>query len=234
LAELDRLARKASARLRGRVALAERLEAISQELYDAAGFHGNEEDYYDPRNSYLNEVLDRRTGIPITLAIVYIAVAARAGVEVYGVATPGHFIVGASESGQTLFVDPFTRGEVLSPGECRERVASRLGAADVLVDEHFAPASAFDIAARVLRNLKAAYAMRNHWSEALPVQQRLTVLLPDLIDERRDLGLIYLRTGDAPRALDLLQPYAKLCPPEDAQAVAPFIRAAQRLLAERN
>jgi regulator of sirC expression with transglutaminase-like and TPR domain len=104
----------------------------------------------------------------------------------------------------------------------------------VLGDEHFRPASALEIGARVLRNLKAAYVMDNQWVSALPVQQRLALLLPDAPDERRDLGLMYLRTGDPTRALALLEKYLARCSDEQAQAVQPYLRAARRMAAELN
>ena len=173
-----------------------------------AGFRGNQDSYYDPRNSYLNDVLARRLGIPISLAIIYTAVGRRAGLDLYGVGTPGHFVVGCRGSGgETLYVDPFTDAAILDEAACRERIHQVLGQTDVLTDEHFRPATTREIAARVLRNLKAAHAMRDAWPAALPVQLRLTSLLPDVLDERRDLGLIYLRNNDPHRATALLEQY---------------------------
>ncbi len=238
LAELDRLGRLAAKELEqlpGRDdSLEQRLAAISRVLYEAQGFRGNDEEYYDPRNSYLNDVLERRLGIPISLGIVYMAVATRIGLPVDGVCTPGHFVLTSGDDEERWFIDPFTAGEVLSLDACRRRVESRLGEEQVLSDEHFQPAPVLAVAARVLRNLKAAYAMDNRWLELLAVQQRLAVLLPDLPDERRDLGLVYLRTGDGLQALDLLNEHLKNCPPDEAQSLAPYIRSARRMVAERN
>jgi len=238
LAEIDRLgelARRQIAELDAEhCSLAERLQAVSRLLYVAERFAGNEETYYDPRNSYLNEVLSRRTGIPISLAIVYMAVAARAGLHTFGVAAPGHFVVGAREARESWFVDPFNRGEVLDRDECRRRIERLLGESGVLGNEHFRPASALEIGARVLRNLKAAYVMDNQWAAALPVQQRLALLLPEAHDERRDLGLMYLRNGHPIQALKLLQAYLADCSSEQAQAVEPYLHAARRLIAELN
>lgn len=237
LAELDRLGRLAAKELKKHPenrSLESRLASVSRVLYELQGFRGNEEEYYDPRNSYLNDVLDRRLGIPISLGIVYMAVASRVGLSVEGVCTPGHFVLTASDDEERWFIDPFTAGEVLSLDACRQRVESRLGEEQALEDEYFQPAPALAVAARVLRNLKAAYAMQNRWSELLAVQQRLTVLLPDLADERRDLGLVYLRTGEAVRALDLLNEHLKNCPPDEAQSLAPYVRSARRMIAERN
>lgn len=238
LAEIDRLGELARRRIADLdiedASLADRLQALSRLLYEEERFQGNEDAYYDPRNSYLNEVLARRTGIPISLAIVYMAVAARAGVRTFGVAAPGHFVVGAREARECWFIDPFHRGLVLGREECRRRIEQVLGESGVLGDEHFRPASSREIGARVLRNLKAAYVMDSQWALALPVQQRLVLLLADAPDERRDLGLMYLRNGRPMQAISLLEPYLANCSGSQAEAVEPYLRAARRLAAELN
>ncbi|HUY92697.1 MAG TPA: transglutaminase-like domain-containing protein [Pirellulales bacterium] len=238
LSELDRLGERARRRIAASGAscgpLVERLQTMSELLYGEERFQGNEEAYYDPRNSYLNEVLASRKGIPISLAIVYMAVAARAGVHTFGVAAPGHFVVGARESRESWFVDPFHQGLVLDRDACRRRIEEVLGEPGVLGDEHFRPASALEIGARVLRNLKAAYVMENRWAPVLPVQQRLVLLLPEAPDEQRDLGLMYLRNGRPVKALELLNDYLARCSDEQAEAVEPYLRAARRLAAELN
>ncbi|MGD9721012.1 MAG: SirB1 family protein [Pirellulales bacterium] len=212
----------------------DRLSTISRVLYETEGFHGNRDDYYDPRNSYLNEVLARRCGIPISLGLLYMAVAARAGVRMFGVNTPAHFVIGCCDAGQAWYVDPFSGGEIMDRDTCRARVEQMAGKAGVVCESHFRPATPLEIAARVLRNLKAAYAMQDCWPSVLTVQHRLTRLLPQSCDELRDLGLVYLRVGDAGRALSLLEPYAAHCPPEQAEALKPSLQAARRMLAERN
>jgi regulator of sirC expression with transglutaminase-like and TPR domain len=245
-AELDPAAtRRELGRLRGRAraaiealsdhaALAEQLAGISRLLYGQEGFRGNQDDYYDPRNSYLNDVLERRVGIPISLAIVYMTVADGAGLKVFGVGTPGHFMLGAKDSAGTLYIDPFARGEVLSLEDCRQHVQQHTGRLEAMADEEIRPARHLEIAARVLRNLKAAYAMRDQWGQVLPVQQRLALLLPDLSDEQRDLGLVYLRTGRPSEALELFDAYVKVCQADDAETLAPYLRSARRMLAELN
>jgi regulator of sirC expression with transglutaminase-like and TPR domain len=235
MAELDRLGRAASKRLACASRPSERakLVVLSELLFAEEGFRGDRDAYYDPRNSYLNEVLDRRLGIPISLAIVYQAVAARAGVRLFGVGTPGHFLLGSADSQPTLYVDPFS-GDVLDREACRLRIETLLGESGVIADEHFRPAAPLEIGLRVLRNLKAAYVMENQWLAVLPVQQRLAMLSPDKLDERRDLGLIYLRTGQAPRALRLLEEYSRLCDPSQAEELRPYLHKARRMMAELN
>lgn len=212
----------------------ERLAEISRVLYDVEGFHGNREAYYEPQNSYLNEVLKRRCGIPISLGILYMAVAARSGLKTFGVNTPGHFVVGCSYADRVWYVDPFSGGDVLDRRACACRIEQMVGRQGVVCDEHFHPAEPLEIAARVLRNLKAAYAMRDRWQDVLTVQRRLVTLLPCVADERRDLGLVHLRLGQPAKALALLEPYLATCPSEQAEALRPSVVAARRMAAERN
>jgi regulator of sirC expression with transglutaminase-like and TPR domain len=211
-----------------------RLTAISQLLYEVEGFHGNRDAYYEPENSYLNEVLARRCGIPISLGILYMAVASRTGLKMFGVNTPGHFVVGCQTSGGAWFVDPFTNGDVLDQTACKQRIEQTVGRQDSICDEHFRPAGAIEIAARVLRNLKAAYAARECWPSVLRVQERLAALLPETPQERRDLGLVYLRLGEPAKALPALEHYMSVCGGQQAAELKPSLQAARRMIAEMN
>lgn len=237
LAEVDRLAEQAAvcvAELGPDADLRDRLRAVSRMLYEQEAFRGNRDEYYDPRNSYINELLARRQGIPISLGILYLAVAQRAGLTVYGISAPGHFVLGCRQDGQQWYIDPFEGGEVLTQRDCLQRL-NRINGKPGIVDEFcLRPASMLEIAVRVLRNLKAAYAMRNRWDDALPVQKRLTLLLPELADERRDLGLIYLRTGHIYRSIEMLREYLTQCDSENAEMVAPYLATARRMLVEMN
>jgi regulator of sirC expression with transglutaminase-like and TPR domain len=236
LMEVDRLGVACHDRI-GRCAcgdVAACLTQVSRLLYEVEGFHGNRDAYYEPQNSYLNEVLARRMGVPISLGILYLAVAGRCGLKMFGVNTPGHFVVGCCAGGRPLFVDPFNGGEVLDQAACQRRVEEAIGGQQPLGPEHFRAAAPVDIAARVLRNLKTAHAMQNRWSEVLPVQRRLAALLPHVPQERRDLGLVYLRLGQPCKALGELEPYLRSCGSQQAEALAPSIQAARRMLAESN
>jgi len=235
LLEIDRLSVACEARGAGTQcsSVKGRLKAVSHLLYEVEGFHGNREAYYEPQNSYLNEVLARRTGIPISLGVLYIAVASRLGLHTFGVNTPGHFMVGCHTDSGMLFVDAFNGGEVLDRKHCKRRVEEMMGEVGVLCNEHLRPAPPLDITARVLRNLKAAYAMNNDWAAALPVQRRLAALLPEAPQEQRDLGLIYLRTGAPKQALELLEGYASQCPQEQ-ESLQSSLRTARKMVAELN
>jgi regulator of sirC expression with transglutaminase-like and TPR domain len=214
--------------------VAARLAAVSRLLFEVEGFQGNREAYYEPQNSYLNQVLARRRGIPISLGILYMAVAARAGLKTFGVNTPGHFVVGCATAGEPLFVDPFNGGDVLDQPACRRRVEQMIGRRGVVTGEHFRPAASIEIAARVLHNLKAAHALENDWPQVLAVQRRLAALLPQCPHEKRDLGLVYLRLGQPNQALCVWQSYLKVCESGEADELAPSIKAARRMLVESN
>jgi regulator of sirC expression with transglutaminase-like and TPR domain len=236
LMEIDRLGVACHDKL-ARCACADaskRFAAVSGFLYEVEGFHGNREAYYDPGNSYLNQVLSTRAGIPISLGILYMAVAARAGLRTFGVNTPGHFVVGCLTGGEPLFVDPFNGGDVLDRQACAGRIEQALGKCGVVSQEHFRPAGALEIAARVLHNLKAAHALEHDWQHVLAVQQRLAALLPQCPQERRDLGLVYLRLGQPGQALRTWDAYLGACDAQQAEALKPSILAARRMLAESN
>ena len=139
--------------------------ALNQFLYEDLGYWGNTEDYYDPRNSYLNEVIDRRTGIPITLSILYMELGRRVGLPLEGVSFPGHFLVRLRLRGGTLVLDPFSGGAPQSEDELRSRlkrvipdgVADNLPASELPLDQFLEPATKRQILSRVLRNLKGIY-----------------------------------------------------------------------------
>lgn len=237
LVEIDRLSVACD---RSRLPLAEtsstreRLTEISRVLYDVEGFQGDRDTYYDPDNSYLNRVLERRCGIPITLGILYMAVAARIGVRMFGVNTPGHFVIGCNTETETLYVDAFGGGEILDREACKSRIERWTGQPGSVSAEHFRPASAGDIAVRVLRNLKTAYAMQGDWQGVLPVQERLALMLPQFPQEQRDLGLIYLRTGEPQKAVSLLEEYVSFCGADQAAVLDAPLRTARKMVAELN
>jgi regulator of sirC expression with transglutaminase-like and TPR domain len=174
LGEIERMA----TRLRGRTSQVhgaahsaeERVMALNQFLFDELGYRGNTEAYYDPRNSYLNEVMDRRIGIPITLAVLYMAVGRRIGLPLEGVSFPGHFLVRLRLRGGMLVLDPFDGGAPLAEDDLRERLervipkgaAGNVPVAELPLDQFLEPATPRQILARVLRNLKGIYRAAAH------------------------------------------------------------------------
>jgi regulator of sirC expression with transglutaminase-like and TPR domain len=195
--------------------------AMASELFARQGFAGDEQDYYDPRNSYLNEVIDRRRGIPITIAIVYLAVGARLDLPVAGVNAPGHFLV--KHDGTIL--DPFDRGRPVSPEHLAEQLR-QMNAPDpweTLSELVESPPPPRAILSRVLGNLKANYLRRGDFARALAAVDRLVHLNPDNPTELRDRGAIYQRL-ECPRAAYAdLERYLRLVPSDPE---ADVIRAA--------
>jgi len=192
-ARLDALAtRSGAAASRGPQAALDQLVAF---LFFQEGFRGNDKEYYDPRNSCLNDVLDRRLGIPITLSVLTIEIGRRVGVEVEGVGLPGHFIVGARVAGRRVFLDPFNGGAVLTPERAEEVAARAVGKPVKLEEAHWAPCSKHQIVVRMLRNLKGIYAKREDWERALGVVDRLLVLDAESGVHRRDRGTVLVRIG---------------------------------------
>ncbi len=191
VARLDDLAaRSAAADIGDPQAALERLLAF---LFEDEGFRGNAEEYYDPRNSCLNDVLDRKLGIPITLSILTMEVGRRVGVDVGGVSLPGHFIVSASLGARRIFLDPFNRGAVLTPAQAEEVASRAVGRPVKLGEGHWAPCAKRQILVRMLRNLKGIYARRKDWARALAVVDRLLVLDAESPVHLRDRGSVLVR-----------------------------------------
>jgi regulator of sirC expression with transglutaminase-like and TPR domain len=206
------------------VASAERQAArLSSHLYGTLGFRGNEKDYYDPRNSLLSDVLDRRMGIPITLAIVYCEVARRLGVPASGVGFPGHFLVRIErQAGEPLFVDPFYGGRLLDEASLARMVTRALGQETALKPEHVATASSRAILVRVLTNLKAIYLQRGDHARAHLALDRIVTLAPDSAGALKERGLVAAKLGAAEAAREDLERVLELDP---SAADAATIRA---------
>lgn len=194
---------------------AAQLRCLNRFLFDELGFSGDEQDYYDPRNSYLNDVLDRRLGNPISLAVVQIEMARRLGVPLEGVSFPGHFLVRLPLDEGIVVLDPFQKGRSLDAAELRRRARSHLDNHEI-DDQRLAqmlePASHRAILARMLRNLKAAYCEREQWDKALRCSDRLLTLDAHQPSEYRDRGTYYLRLGHKLAAREDLLRYLALAP----------------------
>lgn len=188
--------------------------AISEHLYGRLGFRGNEQDYYDPKNSLLPDVLERKLGIPITLALVYCEVARRAGVRARGVNFPGHFLVRV-DSRETdtspVIVDPFFGGRSLDRAALR-RLLHRASASQTLSGEHLAPASARTMLVRMLINLKWIHATRGDFARALLALDRIVCLTPDAVAALRERGLLAARLGAVETARADLSKLLELVP----------------------
>jgi len=187
LRRVDGLARAVVERLDDDRGPLSAVRALNGLLFDEEGFRGNLEDYYDPRNSFLNDVLDRRTGIPITLSTLYIEVGRRAGLPVEGVGLPGHFVVRVSG----ILVDPFHGGAVLSEQDCQKRLDRIYGGRLRLDETMLAACERKTILARTLRNLKAIYTKAGDFVRALNVVELLLRVDPGALEEMRDRGMLH-------------------------------------------
>ncbi len=212
LAELDRLAELVHRRVPSPRRQAAVLEALREVLFAEAGFRGNEQAYYDPRNSYLNEVLVRRLGIPISLSLVLIEVARRAGLPLGGVGFPGHFLVKLTpEVGPEIFIDPYNGGELLTGEECVARFRSVANQREF--DPRFLQAvTRRQMLARMLHNLKRIYVEQGDDVRAFWVVDRLLLLDGEAVEEIRDRGLISARLGLRPAAARDLEVYLARSP----------------------
>ena len=216
LAEIDTLADRLKRRLPEDAAPVQRLRLLNRFFFQELGFGGNVNNYYDPGNSYLHQVLASRRGIPITLAVLYMELASQIGLTAHGVSFPGHFLVKLRvQTGQhfgEVVIDPFT-GHSLSREELDELLApykrnrGLQGDFDVPLGLFLQAAPARDVVARMLRNLKEIHRNSSDWVRLLAVQERLVILLPQAWEERRDRGLAHAELGLAEAAARDLADY---------------------------
>ncbi len=201
-----------------------RLRRLNHFLFGILGFKGNAEDYYDPRNSLLNEVLDRRRGIPITLSVIYLEFARRLDLAMRGVSFPGHFLVKLPHGGGEIVLDPYHRGVSLGEEELRRRLREVF---DKPIDElspFLQTASKRDILVRILSNLKGIYQHQGHAEQALGVVNRILQVNPALTEQYRDRGLLLNALECYHAALKDLQTYLRARPEaDDAEVVRKLV-----------
>lgn len=210
LAQVDALAERLKRRVPADAVALQKLRFLNRYFFQDLGFAGNVNDYYDPRNSYLHEVLGMRRGIPITLALLYIELATQIGLNARGVSFPGHFLVKLRAGKGEVVIDPLT-GQSLSRGDLEERLMpyrrarGLTGDFEIPLGLFLQAAAPRDVIARLLRNLKEIHRAAGDLERQLAVCNRLVVLLPQAWDERRDRGLVRAGLGqDEGAALDLL------------------------------
>ena len=223
LAELDRLADAVRPRLMPGYSPVDRALTVSRFLFDECGFRGNTDDYYDVRNSFLNDVVTRRMGIPITLSTVLMEVGARVGVPFEGVGFPGHFLVRVpTGAGERLLLDPFHGGQRVEDDELLERLRTLADANkgpqfESVPEEFLTPTSPRAMLGRMLRNLLRVYLERDSDAEALLTVDLLLVLTPQGADELRTRGFLYERLGCPAAAAVDFRRYLELAPDADDQ-----------------
>jgi len=222
--QVEELGIEASRRMARGAPPEERMRQLCTFMFEEQGFAGNEENFGDPRNSCLCDVLDRKLGIPISLAVLTMAIGREAGLRIDGIGAPGHFLCAIdSGEGDRLFVDPFNRGAFLTRESARERVRGIVGEIDDAVCDHLLrPAGTADILARMLHNLKNTYAERGNARRLLASLDWLLLVQPANLLEIRNRGLVLLRLGQFQRAVQDLAFYIQSAPNADDSE---FIRA---------
>ncbi len=213
LGQLQRLSDGLRPRLIGQCSAENRLRTVHSYLFDELRFKGNTWDYSAPENSYIDVVLEQRSGLPILLSIIYLDIGWRLGLPVHGLALPGHFLVCYDDLEQQFFIDPFNRGQLWSQTDCMKQIRQFYGnAAPAMLHNMLKPATRRSILARVLRNLKYTYVKRNNYIQALSAMDRVLLTASSEPGDVRDRGLLRAHMGRSVAALNDLERYARLAP----------------------
>ena len=210
LEQLDQMAREVRERIGETEDSSEQITRLNHYLFEEEAFKGNQDDYYNPRNSYLNDVLDRKLGIPITLSVVYIEVGKRMGLPIVGVGFPGHFIVKHKGEYLETFIDPFEGGQILSDEALLERLRTVFQQPAPMQPEFLREVSNREILARMLRNLKQIYFQEKAYARATTAGERITWLHPDSAPDYRDLGYLYHQSNSYGKSLTAFKEYLRL------------------------
>lgn len=236
LARLDALAARVSSNLRPNPGARETISLLNRVLFEEEGLRGNRDDYYDPRNSFLNDVLDRKLGIPITLSLIYMEVARRIGFPVAGTAMPGHFLLKHYDmlSGE-IIIDAYNRGRVLSVDDCRERINEIYRGEMEFQPEFLQPATNREILTRMLNNLRQIYFTKRDFRKGLIVLDLLLAIPPRSPEMLRERALVRLNLDQYVGAAQDLATYLKLQPQAaDAEDVKETLDMVRQLLARLN
>lgn len=214
LARIDELAANVTDRLRliTKSDIFRSIAALNWVLFQRQGFRGNRDDYFDPKNSFLNEVIERKTGIPITLSVLYMEVAQRTGLRLEGVGFPGHFLVKVAGEGDDIVIDPYNGGEIVGMEQLAQMLYALYGGKVAFHADFLEPAAKTQILKRMLNNLKVIYLKQNNWAKGLAVVDRLVILDPGSAEDLRDRGMMYAQMECFRQALEDLQSYLQLAP----------------------
>lgn len=232
---IERMARRAAA-LASDLDPQRALAALNQVVFEQANLRGNREDYYDPRNSFLNDVLDRGLGIPITLSIIYMEVAGRIGFHLVGVGMPGHFLLKHySAEGQERLIDCFNRGDILSRQDCQTRLDEIYSGEMKLRPEFLHPISRRQILTRMLNNLKTVYLSTRNFRKALLVADLILVIYPQSAEDLKQRGLLRYSMAMHSLAAEDLDAYLKVAPKaSDAEEIRQMTISIRRMMALMN
>jgi regulator of sirC expression with transglutaminase-like and TPR domain len=233
--EVDAISRKVAARMNRASDARTTLLAVNSVLFDELGFTGNSADYFDPRNSYLNEVIERRTGIPITLSVLYIEVGKRIGLPLKGVGMPLHFLVKHAGEDEDIFVDPFNGGKLMDADGCAEFLADLSGGAIALLPGHLAEVHTEQILIRILGNLASIYRKRSDYAGAIETIDRILLIDPKCAPYIRDRASLLTAVRRLKSAADDYERYLVLEPNAvDAEDVRARLKGLRRWQASLN
>lgn len=211
------------------------IESINEALFVQEGLRGNSEDYYNPGNYYLNEVLDRKLGIPITLSVVYMEVAKRIGFPITGLGFPEHFLVKHFAESYEIIIDPFNMGRILTPKDCQEMLDKTGNSSVSMSSSLLQPLGNRAIITRILYNLKSIYEQNEQDYEALAVIEKILLLNPGIPSELRDRGLLYMQAGLFSKALSDLEYYlAHSKYPRDLSSIQNHIKTLRDIVCAAN
>ncbi|MGL5795053.1 MAG: SirB1 family protein [Waterburya sp.] len=201
------------------------IQIINYHLFDCLKFQGNIQDYYDPNNSFLNQVIDRRVGIPISLSVIYLAIAQRLNFPMIGIGMPGHFLVRPNFKDVGIFVDPFHQGEILFPDDCQAKLNQIYQQPVELEPNLLSSVSNKHILARMLTNLKFIYLHRREINKALGIMSGILAIFPQNVTEIRDRGLLYYQINRWQEAMMDLRYFLKIAPnSEDAPMIQSLLK----------
>lgn len=206
------------------------IQKINYHLFDCLKFQGNCQDYYDPNNSFLNQVIDRKVGIPISLSVIYLAIAQRLNFPMIGIGMPGHFLVRPNFKDAGFFVDPFNQGEILFPEDCQEKFNQVYQQPVKLKPNLLSPVSNKQILARMLTNLKFIYLHHREINKALAIISGILAIFPNNATEIRDRGLLYYQINRWQEAMMDLKYFLKIAPhSEDARMIQSLLKKMNRI-----
>ncbi|WP_126551719.1 SirB1 family protein [Dictyobacter kobayashii] len=213
----------------------ELVSSLNHVLFEEEHFHGNEDDYYNPDNSFLNKVIEERTGLPITLSLLYMEVGRRAGIPLEGIGLPYHFMVRYAWPDGKIYIDPFASGLLLNEAECLERLQQKTHHRGPLHARWLDPIKPKQMLVRILNNLKSTYIRREDFRHALAISDLLLLLLPDAGVEQRDRGLLHLELKHYGRAMHDLDAYLELHPQaSDRYEIRNHIKQIRQTIAQLN
>ncbi|HSB74588.1 MAG TPA: transglutaminase-like domain-containing protein, partial [Terriglobales bacterium] len=236
IARVDGLAERVGGRIRDLGDTAQTIYALNRVLFDEEGLRGNREDYCDPRNSFVNDVLDRRLGIPISLALVYMEVARRIGFPLFGVGMPGHFLLKHYDiEGRQVLIDAFNGGHILSMKDCQRRLNEIYAGQVPFQPEFLMSVSRRQMLTRILNNLKTVYLTSRNFRKALPIVNLVLVIYPRSPEDVKQRALLRYSLGQTRAAAEDLEVYLKMSPDaSDADEIRQTALSIRRTLATMN